>query len=66
MKYKFSKFLAVNYDQLKRYVENGKELSKKEILEKCSGEIDYDLLQQIKELEFEKIGKTDKDELYLL
>ncbi len=66
MKYKFSKFLEVNYDPLKAYLEKGEELTKGELLEKCSGEIAYDLLQQVKELEFDKIGKTDKDELYLL
>ncbi|WP_018615667.1 hypothetical protein [Segetibacter koreensis] len=66
MRYQFSDFLEGNYDQLKPFLEAGEELSKKEILEKCSGEIDYDLLQQIKELEFEKIGKTDKDQLYLV
>ena len=66
MKYQFSDFLEGNYDKLKPFLKVGEELSKKEILEKCSGEIDYDLLQQVKELEFEKIGKTDKDQLYLV
>jgi hypothetical protein len=55
----------MNYDELKRYVEKGEELTKSEILERSSGEIDYTLLQLIKELAFEKIGKSDKDELYV-
>lgn len=66
MKYKFSSFLEMNYSQLKPYLSKGEELSKNEMLEKCSGEIDYELLQQIKELEFEKIGKNDRDELYIV
>jgi hypothetical protein len=55
----------LNYRDLEQYLTDEDELTKNELLEKCTGEIDYDLLQSIKELVFSKIGKTAKGELYL-
>ena len=66
MIYKFSQFLELNYDQLTRFLDDEEELTKDEILQRCTGEIDYDVLQSLKELIFSKIGKTPKGELYVL
>jgi hypothetical protein len=66
MIYKFSDFLQLNYQELEKFIEVKDELTKSELLEKCTGEISYDLLQSIKELVFSKIGKTAKGELYLV
>ncbi|MDQ6813542.1 MAG: hypothetical protein M3040_07400 [Bacteroidota bacterium] len=66
MIYKFSSFLELNYQQLELFVDDEKELTKDELLEKCAGEIDYELLQSLKELSFSAIGKTAKGELYLV
>ena len=65
MKYKFSSSLEINYTPLKDFIGEGEELTKDELLEKCSGKISYELLQCVKELEFKKIGK-EKSELYLI
>jgi hypothetical protein len=65
MVYKFSDALNLNYSQLEKYIAN-KELTKNELLDKCTGEIEYELLQSLKELSFAKIGKTSKGELYLV
>lgn len=66
MIYKFSDALNLNYQQLEKYVVYNHELTKEELLDKCTGEIDYDILQSLKELVFSKIGKTAKGELYLV
>lgn len=66
MIYRFSTFLELNYTQLDRFLNDEEELTKDEILERCSGEINYELLQSIKELSFEKIGKTPRGQLYLI
>jgi hypothetical protein len=66
MIYKFSDFLQLNYRQLEKFLNEVDELTKNELLEKCTGEISYELLQSLKELEFSKIGKTAKGELYLV
>lgn len=66
MIYKFSEFLRLNYNDLEKFVDVKEELTKGELLEKCSGEISYDLLQSLKELLFTKIGKTNKGELYIV
>jgi len=65
MKYKFSSSLQVDYKPLNEYVAEGEQLTKNEILEKCSGNISYDLFQFLKELEFQKIGK-ENGELFLV
>ena len=51
---------------LENYLRENEELTKNELLEKCAGEIEYDLLQNIKELDFSKIGKDKNGELYLI
>ena len=66
MKYLFSKFLQGDYDKLKPFLKQGEKLSKDELLKRCTGEIQYELLQQVKELEFDKIGKDEKGELFLI
>jgi hypothetical protein len=66
MIYKFSDFLELNYSQLDKYVNDEDELTKDELLQKCTGEVNYEVLQSIKELSFSKIGKTAKGELYLV
>jgi hypothetical protein len=66
MNYKFSEYLRLNYQQIASLLNDEEELDKKEILERCSGEIEYDVLQSLKELVFTRIGKTPKGELYLL
>jgi hypothetical protein len=66
MIYRFSDFLELNYGVLERYLNDEDELTKDELLEKCTGEIDYEVLQSIKELVFTKIGKTAKGEMYLV
>ncbi len=65
MIYKFSQVLELNYDALKNFMTDEEELTKEELIQRCSGEIDYTTLQSIKELVFDKIGKTAKGELYL-
>ncbi|HEX2608046.1 MAG TPA: hypothetical protein VHK91_11730 [Flavisolibacter sp.] len=65
MKYKFPASLEMNYAPIAELINEGEELSKQEVLEKCAGQIDFTLLQQVKELEFEIIGKNSKGELYL-
>lgn len=66
MIYKFSEFLQLNYSQVANCIEAGEELTKNELLEVCTGEINYDVLQSLKEMEFERIGKTAEGELYLI
>lgn len=66
MKYKFSSDLQMNYSELAKYIPDNKEITKEELLERCSGEISLDLLQSIKELEFSKIGKNKDEQLYLI
>lgn len=66
MIYRFSDELTLNYQQLQKYVPDDHEITKEQLLEKCSGEIDYQLLQSIKELEFARIGKTKTGELYIV
>jgi hypothetical protein len=66
MIYKFSNFLDLNYSQLEKYLDNKEPLTKGELLEKCSGEIDYNLLQSLKELSFSRVGKTDQGEIFLV
>ncbi len=66
MIYKFSHDLELDYDELKPFLNDEEELTKDELLERCSGEVHYELLQSIKELVFEKIGKTPKGELYVM
>ena len=66
MKYKFSKALNLDYSRLKDFINAEEEISKEELLERCSGEVSFELLQNIKEISFDKIGKSKKDELYLL
>jgi hypothetical protein len=66
MIYKFSEDLTLDYQQLKKYVPLQHEVTKEELIEKCSGEIDYHLLQSIKELEFLRIGRTITGELYIV
>ena len=65
MNYKFSDFLELNYTELDAYLDASGELTKNELLEKCTGEIDYELLQSLKKLQFKKIGKTAKGELFI-
>ncbi|HEU0112642.1 MAG TPA: hypothetical protein VFQ73_17330 [Flavisolibacter sp.] len=65
MKYKFSSSLEVNYKPVADFIEEGEELTKNEIIEKCSGNVPFDLLQSLKEIEFDKIGK-ENGELYLV
>ncbi|GEO08995.1 hypothetical protein [Segetibacter aerophilus] len=66
MIYKFSDFLELNYRQLEPFVDGKEELTKNELLEKCAGEISFDLLQNLKELMFSKIGKNAEGELYVV
>lgn len=65
MKYKFSPALTIDYSELKQFIEPGEELTKKELLEKCSGIVSLQVLQYIRELEFEMIGKEKNGHLYL-
>ncbi len=65
MIYKFSKVLELDYDVVKSYMTDEEELTKQELIERCSGEIDFITLQSLKELIFERIGKTAKGELYI-
>jgi hypothetical protein len=66
MNYKFSDYLRLNYQQIASLLNDEEELDKKEILERCTGEIEFETLQSLKELVFSKIGKTPKGELYLV
>ena len=66
MVYKFSDALNLNYQQLHKFLMNSEELTKEELIERCSGEIDYDLLQSVKELSFERMGRTKLGELYIV
>lgn len=66
MIYKFSDYLELNYHLLEKFINNKEVLTKNELLQKCIGDIDYDLLQSLKEMEFSRIGKTEKGEIYLV
>jgi hypothetical protein len=66
MIYKFSDTLNLNYNELEKFIDKKEELTKDELLEKCTGEISYNLLLSLKELVFAKIGKTAKGELYIV
>jgi hypothetical protein len=65
MKYRFSHALNIDYNELAGFVDVGEEMTKKELLEICSGQISFELLQYIRELEFERIGKDENNQLYL-
>lgn len=65
MKYRFSPALHVDYSDLKKFIEPGEELTKKELLEKCSGNVSFELLQMVREIEFDLIGKEKTGKLYL-
>ncbi|HEV7621722.1 MAG TPA: hypothetical protein VGO09_08315 [Flavisolibacter sp.] len=58
--------MNLDYTPLKKYIQKNEELTKEELLEKCSGEINIELFQSIKELEFKRIGKDGMEELYLI
>lgn len=66
MIYKFSEFLRLNYNQLAEFLDDSEELKKGEMLERCTGEIDFYILQSLKEMVFDRIGKTPAGEVYLL
>ena len=66
MKYKFSKSLNVNYSALEKYLHRREEVSKNELLNRCTGQINFDLLQNLKHIAFDRIGKNDKGELYVV
>ena len=65
MIYKFSNFLNLHYEELENFIAVNEQLSKEQILERCTGEISYELLQSLKELVFDKIGKTAVNEIYI-
>jgi hypothetical protein len=65
MKYKFSGAMNMDYSPLKIYIREDEEISKWELIERCSGEVSLLLLQNIKEIEFAIIGKTSRGDLYL-
>ena len=65
MKYRFQPSLTVDHNILKKFLAKGEEVTKLEILERCAGRIEIVLLQYLKELEFDRIGKDQQDELYL-
>ncbi len=66
MIYKFSDDLNLDYSELNKFIAVGETLTKEELLEKCTGEISFELLQSLKELVLSKIGKTAKGELFLV
>jgi len=57
--------LDVDYEPLSAFLTEEEELTKEKILERAAGQISYDLLQQVKELEFQYIGKTAEGSLYI-
>ena len=65
MKYRFQPSLTVDHNALKKFLAKGEEITKVEILERCAGRVDIVLLQYLKELEFDWIGKDLQEELYL-
>lgn len=65
MKYKFPKSLDIDYAPLDKYLKEGETISKAALLERCAGEISLPLLNYLRELEFENIGKTQAGELYI-
>jgi hypothetical protein len=65
MKYKFSSVINNDYSALKEFVPKGDEVTKYEFLERCSGKVSFNLLQLVRELEFEFIGRDEEGELYL-
>jgi hypothetical protein len=65
MKYKFTEAMNMNYSPLKIYLKEEEEITKSELIERCSGEVSLLLLQNIKEIEFNRIGKTVRGDLYL-
>ncbi|MCW3112101.1 MAG: hypothetical protein JWR18_497 [Segetibacter sp.] len=66
MIYKFSDYMQLNYQLLEKYIDKNEELTKNELLQKCVGDINYDLLQSLKELVFSRIGKNEKGEIYVV
>ncbi len=65
MKYKFSSFLNIDYSPLYDFVPEEEEIIKQELLDLCSGEVERTLFQAIKEIEFNKIGRDEDDDLYV-
>jgi hypothetical protein len=58
--------MQLNYQLLEKYIDKNEELTKNELLQKCVGDINYDLLQSLKELVFSRIGKNEKGEIYVV
>jgi hypothetical protein len=66
MKYKIASDLQIDYSSLEPFVPERREITKNELLDKCTGSISYELLQSIKELEFDRIGKDVDGTLYIV
>ena len=55
----------MDYNPLKKFIDQGNEITKAELLENCAGAIPFHLLQAVKEMTFNLIGVDANDELYL-
>jgi hypothetical protein len=66
MKYKIASDLQIDYSSLEPFVPDGREITKNELLDKCTGVVSYELLQSIKELEFDRIGRDVDGTLYIV
>lgn len=65
MKYKISNFLNLNYSKLTNFLERNEKLNKEELLERCTGNINLELFQSIKYLEFNYIEKKSNGDLFI-
>lgn len=65
MKYRFPGILESDFSAIKKFIKEKQEITKEELLEKCTGKIDLDLLQNLKSISFSVIGKDENGELYL-
>lgn len=58
--------MNMDYRALYDFVPDGEEITKQDLLDRCSGEIERTLFQAVKEIEFHKIGKDQDNELYVI
>ena len=55
----------IDLEPLKPFIETSTELSKNDVIHRCSGKVPYSFLNLIKLLVFFRIGKTAEGKLYM-
>jgi hypothetical protein len=56
----------VNISPLAPFIERSTELSKKDVLKRCAGQVEIGFLQKLMLTQFCRIGKNENGSLYLL